>query len=847
MSTIKINELATASISLSDFFAKADANGLATKNTIQELSTFLNTTGDVSFQGSLAIADTPSSDGWYFASESGTYTNAGSLVVDVSDNIVIIIVADTQTTFSKVDIPVTLTIDATPTQSSSNTVQSGGSFYFVKNRCFEDYSSLSDLEQSIQSAFVSMEIWGSNVDVINEEYFLDRIGYRRSGIDDLFFRIDKTDGVTETPIAFLQVTGITTPQGVKSYEVNDYLEGYNVKIKINWDLIPDNTDWSSGTTSNMKISEEKAYINVDAIDKRITDLESEVSESIFTTTTTSLTELETNIRDSFEDLQVWGSDVVGKEFYLARLGYDRTSLNDIYFQIKRVSDNVLVGYTQFDKTANDVGVKTYSINNYIDGYNFQITIDWTNIPSGTDWTNGDDDISKFNNSKIYISETIKNLQEFPNMVWRNANQLFIGSKFNDVEDLVIEFNNTTFNQLISFKKVKKVSNTDEYIATDFTKAATVELLDTTSSDCIGPYKTVDDGWISANHGYEGELVNLATPYTSGDGTLDVADGTKFITTGGYARTDSAITFQYAGVSGNQLTGVTGLNVSLTTSDQVQIYPITAVTTSFEYYANNKPIPNFRNININEVIIIVNNSIYNPSTLNYSDGSMDVLITETVKYRVSKGNIEVNVVPKFETTKDLEVYYGMQMASETWQQKIYFANGQDTSQQAKGVYPKSGDYNIYQSDKAIFSKSNNSYNVACWFDPNCYMSLNKGTYMAANDSLWDGNANGKLYHKTLNKIVTIAAGTKLQWRGVYTWFNGDELDDYTFAYLQKIKGSDFLSVDFHTVEDTVVPLNEKQYDEVEIISQTGLTVESEIEPNGVEMISSAYATGLLKLK
>lgn len=146
MSTIKINELATASISLSDFFAKADANGLATKTTIQELSSFLSTTGDVAFQGSLAIADTPSADGWYFASESGTYTNAGSLVVDITDNVVIIIVSGTQTVFEKIDIPISLTIDSTPTASSVNAVQSGGTKSYVDGRFKTtfDYSNNSD-------------------------------------------------------------------------------------------------------------------------------------------------------------------------------------------------------------------------------------------------------------------------------------------------------------------------------------------------------------------------------------------------------------------------------------------------------------------------------------------------------------------------------------------------------------------------------------------------------------------------------------------------------------------------------------------------------------------------------
>jgi hypothetical protein len=57
MSTIKINELASSAISLTDFFAKADASGVANKNTIQGLSNFLNTVGTLAFKGVLLAAD----------------------------------------------------------------------------------------------------------------------------------------------------------------------------------------------------------------------------------------------------------------------------------------------------------------------------------------------------------------------------------------------------------------------------------------------------------------------------------------------------------------------------------------------------------------------------------------------------------------------------------------------------------------------------------------------------------------------------------------------------------------------------------------------------------------------
>lgn len=60
------------------------------------------------FIGALAIADTPTEDGVYIASESGTYVNAGSLVVDLTNTISFISVTATQTVFELTEIPITL-------------------------------------------------------------------------------------------------------------------------------------------------------------------------------------------------------------------------------------------------------------------------------------------------------------------------------------------------------------------------------------------------------------------------------------------------------------------------------------------------------------------------------------------------------------------------------------------------------------------------------------------------------------------------------------------------------------------------------------------------------------------
>ena len=56
--------------------------------------------------GSLAIADVPTEDGVYIAEESGTYINAGNLVVDLSSTLTYISISGSLTTFTKIEIPI---------------------------------------------------------------------------------------------------------------------------------------------------------------------------------------------------------------------------------------------------------------------------------------------------------------------------------------------------------------------------------------------------------------------------------------------------------------------------------------------------------------------------------------------------------------------------------------------------------------------------------------------------------------------------------------------------------------------------------------------------------------------
>tara|TARA_R110000796_G_scaffold74222_1_gene166778 strand:- start:405 stop:2720 length:2316 start_codon:yes stop_codon:yes gene_type:complete len=129
MSTIKINELATSAISLTDFFVKANSAGLANKNTMQEMSNFLGTIGSLGLRGVLlSNAALVELDGIYVAGDSGTYTNNGGLIINVSNQIVLITITGNKTVFAKAEIPITLTIDPTVIDGSSNAVSGNAVF-----------------------------------------------------------------------------------------------------------------------------------------------------------------------------------------------------------------------------------------------------------------------------------------------------------------------------------------------------------------------------------------------------------------------------------------------------------------------------------------------------------------------------------------------------------------------------------------------------------------------------------------------------------------------------------------------------------------------------------------------
>ena len=241
MSTIKINELATTDIALTDFIAKADANGLMTKNTVSNLSAFFETVGEVGFKGSVLIADDPTEDGWYLAGEAGTFPNIGGLVA-LSESVTIFVISDSDTTYSKIDIPLSLPFDSVPTLGSTNAVESGGVASSLATKL--DSSILNNINSNFYSVFngtssvvnlasdITLELDGDSIEfyvIVNE---FDGGSFKGAGIigqsgtsgsqigfltnGDFF--IKNTSGVNLTTIGFNSAISV----------------GEIVKVKLNW-------------------------------------------------------------------------------------------------------------------------------------------------------------------------------------------------------------------------------------------------------------------------------------------------------------------------------------------------------------------------------------------------------------------------------------------------------------------------------------------------------------------------------------------------------------------------------------------------------------------------------------
>jgi hypothetical protein len=127
MAYVKLNELGQkAQLYLTDLMAVSDSNGVLYGNTLEQFSNLFN----LDFKGSISAGTYATKDaGWYFATNTGNYImGSTTIAVDVSDTLTIIIVNKVINDSSKVEVPVSVTIDSTIIDGSTNAVSGNAVF-----------------------------------------------------------------------------------------------------------------------------------------------------------------------------------------------------------------------------------------------------------------------------------------------------------------------------------------------------------------------------------------------------------------------------------------------------------------------------------------------------------------------------------------------------------------------------------------------------------------------------------------------------------------------------------------------------------------------------------------------
>ena len=314
-----------------------------------------------------------------------------------------------------------------------------------------------------------------------------------------------------------------------------------------------------------------------------------------------------------------------------------------------------------------------------------------------------------------------------------GDKLYIGAKYNSEYDILITFSQCMFNKLMTFSQVGLASNKSKYPLPDPDREVEV-MLNQAFSDNIGPFCITNNGWCGANHSYK---------------------------------------------------------------DKNEVN--TAENISFSFYADGKKLKDKDKLTAKRVQIKVENRIFNPMVQPAPGAKIlsEELCKEEVEYLVENGSIYVNAKHTFTNASPVPiyVYYGMQSMfwneSQIMTPQGEYADFMDASPDKtfyKGEYPDFRRYIERRMEPSMGQRGKMLYQSA-------YL-LPEGN--GKHDQLKDNqmiftHSWGKCYHVIL-KDVEAHAGMKVNWSGIYNWFDPIIDNDQLLVYTARAKGKDYLFID-----------------------------------------------------
>ncbi|MBN2789757.1 MAG: hypothetical protein JXR69_06180 [Candidatus Delongbacteria bacterium] len=294
--------------------------------------------------------------------------------------------------------------------------------------------------------------------------------------------------------------------------------------------------------------------------------------------------------------------------------------------------------------------------------------------------------------------------------------LYIATKYNGNYDLITTWDNCMANDLYTFRTVALYTNSEDHVSEDVTRTYYEPILRAITTDNIGPIAFNGD-FAGGNHTYTDSLSN---------------------------------TYK------------------------------TAKTTKIEIYINDEIITGNFSTYTDEVIIKVSNDIYNPIELPVEN----VYINENIEYRVFDKSIEVKVEHVIKHDLYVNSYYGMQAANNADMQKyISMINSQYTSQQIMSSGLTAGIISDYPNCyKAIHFNNDSTVCQELFMYPDEGLFSNKESYISPTtyySSIFVGGGTVPLLKTYFNQIrnKNMTAGDSYYWKGVYSWFDNNELNTY----------------------------------------------------------------------
>lgn len=280
----------------------------------------------------------------------------------------------------------------------------------------------------------------------------------------------------------------------------------------------------------------------------------------------------------------------------------------------------------------------------------RMKVDYNNFPNGAsinDGLLGADDGRYRINPKCFARNQVSTLNKSL-FASKNGTSYKVKYRFNDTENMMIEFNKLGVNEIIHPKRIYKETSSQ--------LTANMEL---------AAWYTLGTDWIS--------------PYSN----IEAANGTTtFIgTTGGNHGTDGAGGFP------------------------------TARNVSSSMYADGAKVVDGENVNCDEVTLVVVNYISAANHIDPVTGSKADSLEEVVTYKITPGNIEISVYLTAMEELTINGYAGLQMTTDMISGEYYFNDSSnkffpDGTARSSEALPFDVDRMIYADDQHVFATYTN---------------------------------------------------------------------------------------------------------------------------------------------